>query len=149
MYWRDHLILLNREYIFLYLLTVRECYWIKLRYRHHQPTYQLNFISTATVFILHPLHITVRVPKTELGPLPIIGRSRGPFSPGTHPLPLQGPDSTDSKGLTANEVKVKSSRYLIYRFRKIIKLTYPFFPQCVVLVVCTIIKHTQQSHGWA
>lgn len=37
-------------------------------------------------------HTTVGLPKTELGPLPLIRSSRGPLSPGTHPL--QAPNST-------------------------------------------------------
>lgn len=78
------------EYIFIY--NYWQCgiaIWVRLWSRHH-PIFQVNFISTTTIFTLR-----------QLGPLPLIGSCSGPLSPGTHPLSLQEPGSTDSKRINS------------------------------------------------
>lgn len=87
------------EYIILFILIVSAA--VRFEFSNDIVITNRHFSSSATIFILHRLHITVGVPKTELGTLPLIGSSRRPFSPGTHPQPLQGSDFTDSKSINS------------------------------------------------
>lgn len=62
------------EHIFIdTFLTVRGAIiYVLLQSRQREPKILLHLISTVTVFILHLFRITFEVPKTELGPPPLI-----------------------------------------------------------------------------
>lgn len=132
-----HLLFYWLEYIFIY--SYWQCgsaIWVWLWARHHHPIVQVNFISTGTIFILR-----------QLGPLPLISSCRGPLSPGTHPQPLQGPGSTESKRINSvpkglSEGTDQSLLY-IYQYIDLTKLWSLSFSQCTAWVISTIPKHDE------